>query len=51
MPAPGGGLAWRPPSGEWITTHPPRFGADDDLGPPENASDPLHEPADDPPPF
>lgn len=29
-----GGLAWRLPSGEVITTSPPRFGADDDLPPP-----------------
>jgi hypothetical protein len=32
---PDGGLEWTTPTGEVLTTHAPRFGADDDLPPPE----------------
>jgi hypothetical protein len=55
-----GGLSWRMPNGEWVTTYPPRFGADDDLRPPGPASegtDPPERapeavrPDEDPPPF
>jgi hypothetical protein len=31
---PDGGLQWTTPGGERITTHPPRYGTDDDLPPP-----------------
>jgi hypothetical protein len=31
---PDGGLAWTTPGGDRLTTHPPRFGTDDDLPPP-----------------
>jgi hypothetical protein len=31
---PDGGLAWTTPGGQTITTHPPRYGTDDDLPPP-----------------
>ncbi|WP_369137631.1 HNH endonuclease signature motif containing protein [Modestobacter versicolor] len=37
-----GSLEWRTPTGQVLVTHPPRFGADDDLPPPA---------APDPPPF
>jgi hypothetical protein len=37
-----GALEWRTPTGQVLVTHPPRFGADDDLPPPA---------APDPPPF
>jgi hypothetical protein len=40
---PDGGLEWTTPTGRVLTTHPPRFGADDDL--------PPVRPPDDPPPF
>ncbi|OMQ15123.1 hypothetical protein A7K94_0211685 [Modestobacter sp. VKM Ac-2676] len=59
---PGGGLEWTTPSGQVVTTHPIRFGADDwlDHPPPEGspAADPPpadprppDAPPDDPPPF
>ena len=32
---PDGGLQWTTPSGDTITTHPPRYGTDDDLPPPK----------------
>jgi hypothetical protein len=44
---PDGGLEWTTPGGETITTCPLRYGADDDLPPP----DPLPTEPDDPPPF
>ncbi|MGY1747989.1 hypothetical protein [Modestobacter sp. SYSU DS0511] len=64
---PDGGLEWTTPTGQVLVTHPPRFGADDDLpptdvdlpGPPR--SRPPHDqpppgerapdPPDEPPPF
>jgi hypothetical protein len=35
---PDGGLQWTTPGGDTITTHPPRYGTDDDLSPPGRAS-------------
>jgi hypothetical protein len=35
---PDGGLQWTTPGGDTITTHPPRYGTDDDLSPPGLAS-------------
>jgi hypothetical protein len=35
---PDGGLEWTTPGGDRITTHPPRYGTDDDLGPPSPAA-------------
>ena len=32
---PDGGLQWTTPGGQTITTHPLRYGTDDDLPPPE----------------
>ncbi|WP_222263759.1 HNH endonuclease signature motif containing protein [Modestobacter marinus] len=49
-----GGLEWTTPTGQVATTHPPRFGADDDLPPaPPGADDgpPPAPSAYDPPPF
>ncbi|SOE03121.1 hypothetical protein SAMN06272739_3990, partial [Blastococcus haudaquaticus] len=31
---PDGGLQWTTPTGDRVTTHPPRYGTDDDLPPP-----------------
>ena len=51
-PLPDGGLRWTTPSGLSAVTHPPRYGADDDLPLREpTASDRRSTPADDPPPF
>ena len=36
---PDGGLQWTTPGGDTLTTHPPRYGSDDDLPPP--AADPT----------
>jgi hypothetical protein len=47
---PDGGLEWTSPTGQVLVTHPPRFGADDDL-PPPGPPDPPAVPGDDPPPF
>jgi hypothetical protein len=47
---PDGGLEWTTPTGQVLVTHPPRFGADDDL-PPPGPPDPPAAPEDDPPPF
>jgi hypothetical protein len=47
-----GGLQWTTPTGQVATTHPPRFGADDDLPPaPGPGHPPPAPPDDDPPPF
>ncbi|MGY1844136.1 DUF222 domain-containing protein [Modestobacter sp. SYSU DS0875] len=64
---PDGGLEWTTPTGQVLVTHPPRFGADDDLPPPDvdlpgpPRSRPPHDdpppgerapdPPDEPPPF
>ncbi|MCW2577589.1 MAG: putative endonuclease, partial [Modestobacter sp.] len=45
-----GGLEWTTPTGQVLVTHPPRFGADDDLPPPALPDRPAL-PEDDPPPF
>jgi hypothetical protein len=46
---PDGSLEWTTPTGQVLVTHPPRFGADDDLPPSDR---PAADPADDdPPPF
>jgi hypothetical protein len=43
---PDGGLQWTTPGGDTITTHPPRYGTDDDLPPPERpTSEQVLEPA------
>ena len=42
-----GGLEWTTPTGQVLVTHPPRFGADDDLPPPDEPA----VPDEDPPPF
>jgi hypothetical protein len=42
---PDGGLRWTTPGGDAITTHPPRYGTDDDLPPPaERTSSPTVRP-------
>ena len=41
---PDGGLQWTTPSGDTITTHPPRYGTDDDLPPPTPAPPPPAAP-------
>ena len=38
-----GGLRWTTPGGDTITTHPPRYGTDDDL-PPPTVDPPTHRP-------
>jgi hypothetical protein len=37
---PDGGLEWTTPGGQRITTHPPRYGTDDDLPPPARQTAP-----------
>ena len=49
---PDGGLEWTIPGGRRVTTHPLRYGTDDDLGPPGNraaSSAARRSPAPDPP--
>jgi uncharacterized protein DUF222 len=60
---PDGGLRWTTPTGDTLTTHPPRYGTDDDLPPPPTptGTPPLtlrqrvlgrpHQPGDEPAPF
>jgi hypothetical protein len=47
---PDGGLQWTTPGGIVATTHPPRFGADDDLDRSGGPADPGRAPATGPPP-
>jgi hypothetical protein len=46
---PDGGLEWTTPTGQTMTTHPPRFGADDDLRPQKGSTKRPENAAGDPP--